>query len=217
MLAPTRQVFYLSIAMKNDSETGSRLRGRPRAFDRDAALDKAMRLFWERGFEATSLADLTQAMGIAPPSLYAAFGDKEALFRETIALYEARYAVDLADDLQREPDTRRAIERLMMDTADRLSEPGRPKGCMIVASAANCTNAAVSADLCARRLGGLDLVINRLRQGIARGDVPADADPVALGRFFAATYQGMSIQARDGASREELHAVARRAMAAWPV
>jgi AcrR family transcriptional regulator len=176
-----------------------------------------MRLFWERGYEATSLADLTEAMGIAAPSLYAAFGDKEELFRRAIDLYEARYGTDIVGRLNKEPDARSAIEGLLREAADNLSQPDRPKGCMVVAAGTNCANDAVRKTLCEKRNASVKLVEERIRKGVVAGELPSTVDPVALARFYSAVFQGMSSQSRDGASRDDLMAIAAASMRAWPV
>lgn len=204
------------IAMKNDVCSPTKARGRPRAFDRDVALDRAMRLFWERGYEATSLADLTEAMGIAAPSLYAAFGDKEDLFRLSIDLYETRYATDMVGRLNSAPDTRQAIEALLRGAADNLSHTDRPRGCMVVAAGTNCTNSAVRQSLTDKRNASMKLVEDRIRRGMEAGDVASSADPAALARFYSAVFHGMSAQARDGASHEDLMAIVTASMRAWP-
>lgn len=116
-------------------------RGRPRAFDREHALTQAMLVFWERGYEGASLTELTEAMGIKPPSLYAAFGDKEALFREAIEHYKSAYGQHTTRALTEEPTARAAVEALLRNNACTYVEPGHPKGCMVVLAATNCTPA----------------------------------------------------------------------------
>jgi AcrR family transcriptional regulator len=191
--------------------------GRPRAFDRDKALDQALRVFWERGYEGTSIADLTDAMGINPPSLYAAFGNKEALFREALDRYEG-----LRDQILEEAfaatTAREAMTRLLEGTADRLSDKDKPRGCLMVQGALcggeECES--VKRDLAARRAGGEVLIRDRLKRAKREGDLPANADPTALARFVSTILQGMSVQASGGATRKELRAIAEMALRAWP-
>jgi AcrR family transcriptional regulator len=191
--------------------------GRPRAFDRDKALDRALHVFWARGYEGTSIADLTEAMGINPPSLYAAFGNKEALFRQALDRYEARRDEVMAEAFAA-PTAREAMTRLIEGTADRLSDKDKPRGCLMVQGALcggeECES--VKRDLAARRAGGEVLIRGRLKRAKREGDLPEDADPVTLARFVATVLQGMSVQASGGATRKELRAIAGMALRAWP-
>ncbi|MFI6285392.1 TetR/AcrR family transcriptional regulator [Streptomyces sp. NPDC051018] len=187
-------------------------RGRPRSFDRDAALAKATTAFWERGYEATSIADLTKAMGIGPPSLYAAFGDKRALFAEVVEVYAAGRSTRLDDA----PTAREALARLLRELAADYTDPGHPPGCLVISAALNCADPAVEAALRDRRNANIAAFESRVRADIAAGLLPPDTDAGALARFVGAVVQGMSLQARDGATREELEAVAQTAMTAWP-
>ncbi|WP_035846495.1 TetR/AcrR family transcriptional regulator [Kitasatospora azatica] len=196
--------------------TSTPTRGRPRSFDREAALAAAMLLFWEKGYEAASIADLTEAMGIRPPSLYAAFGDKRALFDEVVARYGQTYGAFGARALAEEPTVRAGIARLLREAAAEYTAPGRPHGCLVVSAAANCGSPDVREALLVLRKANLEDFEQRIAAAVARGEEPAATDPRALARFTAAVVQGMSQQARDGASREELELIAQTAMAAWP-
>jgi AcrR family transcriptional regulator len=193
-------------------------RGRPLSFDRDAALETAMHVFWERGYEAASISDLTSAMGITPPSLYTAFGDKEQLFLEAIERYALGYGSISARALREEPSARSAIERWLTEAANELTEPCHPKGCMVVMAATNCSAAAerVQAALLRRRTEAIAAVGCRIQGGVDSGELPADTDAQDLANFYATVYQGMSMQAKDGATREGLMATVRSAMRAWP-
>ncbi|SDZ37467.1 transcriptional regulator, TetR family [Saccharopolyspora shandongensis] len=192
-------------------------RGRPRSFDREAALRTAMELFWARGYEATSLSDLTGAMGISSPSLYAAFGSKEDLFREAVALYNSADEAVGDRSLQRQPTARCAIEAMLRDNADAYVDPDTPRGCMVVLAATNCTpeNARIWDFLAECRKDDFRAVLARLERGVADGDVPADADLEKIASFYLTVLQGLSIQARDGSSRAAVHAVIDCAMLAW--
>jgi AcrR family transcriptional regulator len=193
-------------------------RGRPLSFDRDAALETAMHVFWERGYEAASIADLTSAMGITPPSLYTAFGDKEQLFLEAIERYALGYGSAGARALVEEPSARGAIERWLTEAANELTQPCHPKGCMVVMAATNCSAAAerVQDALLLRRTEAIASVGRRIQGGIDDGELPPDTDASDLANFYATIYQGMSMQAKDGATHESLMATVRTAMRSWP-
>lgn len=193
-------------------------RGRPRAFDRAAALDKATLLFWQKGFEATSIADLTAAMGIGAPSLYAAFGSKEALFAEALDHY-ARTNEGLVWQRFFEAATvREGVEAFLRDSAAALTGAvvDIPRGCMVTLSAVDDND---HADLCrllrTARATGLERLLVRLKGGVEAGEIAADTDLNALARFVQTVQGGMSILARDGAARSELDAVADLAMLGW--
>jgi AcrR family transcriptional regulator len=190
-------------------------RGRPRSFDRDVALRRAVVLFWEQGYEGTSIADLTAAMGIAAPSLYAAFGSKEELFREAVASYNADSPTDRA--LAREPTAYAAVAAMLHDNADDYTDPATPPGCMLVLGAPVGTpdHSGVRESLAEERRASVERIRDRLERAIADGDLPAGTDTAALARFYSTVLDGMSIKARDGASNAELHAVADAALAAW--
>ncbi|MGX1477386.1 UNVERIFIED_CONTAM: AcrR family transcriptional regulator [Streptomyces canus] len=194
----------------------SRLRGRPRSFDRATALEKAVLAFWEHGYEATSVSDLTRVMGIGAPSLYAAFGDKRSLFEEVVQEYGARYGSFSDRALAEEPTVRAAMERMLREAAFEYTAPGRPHGCLVIHAATNCSSPEVEESLRVRRNANIAAFESRVRAGIAAGELSADTDATALARHVGAVIQGMSQQARDGASREELEAVAEIAMAIWP-
>ncbi|MEU6217097.1 TetR/AcrR family transcriptional regulator [Streptomyces sp. NPDC047022] len=193
-----------------------RPRGRPRSFDRATALEKAVMAFWERGYEATSVSDLTRVMGIGAPSLYAAFGDKRSLFEEVVAVYDERYGSFGDRALAEEPTARDAFRRMLREAASLYTAPGRPHGCLVLHAATNCATPEVEESLRARRNAHIAAYEARIRAGAAAGELPAGTDARALARYTGAVIQGMSQQARDGAGREELEALADIAMAIWP-
>ncbi|SNX63962.1 TetR family transcriptional regulator [Streptomyces sp. TLI_55] len=201
---------------KNPQVKQAKTRGRPRSFDRATALEKAILAFWEHGYEATSVSDLTRVMGIGAPSLYAAFGDKRALFEEVVLEYGRRYGSFGERALAEEPTARAAVERMLREAAHEYTAPGRPHGCLVIHAATNCSSAEVEESLRDRRNANIAAFESRIKADIAAGELPADTDAAALARHAGAMIQGMSQQARDGASREELEALAEIAMAIWP-
>lgn len=192
-------------------------RGRPRAFDRGEALRQAMLLFWEKGFQGAAMSELTAAMGINAPSLYAAFGSKEALYREAMALYEDCDGAALAAAIAAAPTVRDAIETYLMRSAALFTRPGKPAGCMVVLSVVHAAGTSEEAGRALRDARGemQGILEARLLAAIAGGELPASCDPAAVAAFYVTVQQGMSIRARDGATRAELEAVAQAAMAAW--
>jgi AcrR family transcriptional regulator len=194
-----------------------KIAGRPREFDTEAALEKAMRLFWAKSYEGTSVADLTQALGISRPSLYAAFGDKQSLFRAALERYATGPAGYVAAAL-RKPTAREVAKRLLRGAADLQTGAGNPGGCLTVSGAIACGDEAepVRHALSAHRAAGVALLRRRFEQAKAQHDLPKHSDPAALARFLAATVYGMAVLASGGASRKELEQVICMAMKAWP-
>jgi AcrR family transcriptional regulator len=190
-------------------------RGRPRGFDRDAALEAALLEFWEHGYEATSLATLTKAMGINPPSLYAAFGDKRKLFTEAVQRYARTHGSYGARSME-EPTARKAVEALLRAIAVDYTEPGHPRGCLVINGAVNTGADDVKAELRAFREGTKKAIEEKIVVDVTAGLLPDATDAHGLATFYATVIQGMSTQAIDGASREELDRVADIALAVWP-
>lgn len=193
-------------------------RGRPLSFDRDKALEQAMHVFWQRGYEAASITELTAAMGITAPSLYTAFGDKERLFLEAVERYAIGPGGGYSRALEEEPTAYLAIQRCLEEAAEELTRPCHPRGCMVVMAATNCSvaSAHIQAALAKRRAANDDGMRCRIEHGIKDGELPADTDAFALANFYATVFRGMSMQATDGASRESLLATSDAAMRAWP-
>jgi AcrR family transcriptional regulator len=205
--------------MKTAEAESKKKRGRPRLFDRDKALDEALLLFRARGYEGTTLPDLLEVMGgITPPSFYAAFGSKEELFRLAVKRYQETIGHTTACALTEEGvATRDAIEGMLRAAVLSFTRPNEPRGCFLVLGAMSCKelSTATEEELQGVRVGVRHMITKRIRRGIAEGDVPKRVDAGALGSFFATVVHGMSIQARDGASRESLSAAAECAMASW--
>lgn len=203
--------------MKNDVSP-VRTRGRPRAFDREAALDKATRLFWAKGYEATSMTELTEAMGIGSPSLYAAFGSKESLFLEALGHYQDRNSHYVWTRFLTAATAREAVLSLLMDSASALTGAvgDIPLGCMVTLSAVGSEgHAGLGEQVKAARAMTLARLTARINQAIADREIPVAVDVTGLARFIQTIQVGMSILARDSVSHAELDLVARIAMAAW--
>jgi AcrR family transcriptional regulator len=184
-------------------------RGRPRGFDRAEALDKATRVFWANGYDPTSITELTRAMGIGAPSLYAAFGDKEALFHEAVATYQATYGAFTVQALAEEPTAKEAVARMLHEAAGHYTDNTHPHGCLVISAATNCTTPEVATWLRTLRNNNVKAIADRIAV-----EFPDEARALAV--FTATTIQGMSQQARDGATRADLEGVAELAMRAWP-
>ena len=187
-------------------------RGRPRKFDRDEALVRAMKVFWAKGYEGTQLTDLTAAMGINPPSFYAAFGSKEEAFREAAQLYETTVGVGSLQALEENENTRDAIRAMLNVSVDRAGSVG----CLLVLGVVNClpANEPLRILLLNARQRGRDAIRKRLEQGVREGDIPPDSDVEHLTTFYSAIPQAISLQARDGATREQMESLVKLAMAA---
>jgi AcrR family transcriptional regulator len=174
-------------------------------------------VFWCKGYEGASLPELTRAMGINRPSLYAAFGNKEALFRKVIDRYIEGPAAYVREALK-EPTARAVAERLLAGSLDLLGDPHNPRGCLMVQAALACGDAAdsIRQELARRRAAGEAAIRQRFERARAEGDLPADADAADLSRYLATVMRGMAVEAAGGASREELRRVAEMALRAWP-
>ena len=191
--------------------------GRPRAFDADAALDRALAVFWRNGYEGASLPALTKAMGINRPSLYAAFGNKEALFRKALERYQ-RGPASYAYKALKQPTAREVVEALLTGVVALLTKPQNPGGCLMVQGALACGENAkrVRQELASLRAAGVAAIRRRFQRAIDEGDLPARADAAALARFVATVIHGMAVQAASGASRKELLRVKDMFLRTWP-
>lgn len=192
-------------------------KGRPREFDTDEALDRALLVFWSKGYEGASLPELTEAMGISRPSMYAAFGNKEELFRKALNRYSERKCGYIREALAAEK-ARDVFEKLLRSAADMLTDPKNPGGCLMVHGALKGAESCecIRAELAERRAAGEAAVRQRFEQAKAQGDLPAGASPTDLARYVSTVMHGMAVEAAGGASRRELRRVAETALKAWP-
>lgn len=192
--------------------------GRPREFDMETALNRAMVVFWRKGYEGASLPDLTRAMRISRPSLYAAFGNKESLFRKALDRYSAGPTAYVPEALEA-PTARAVVERLLYGAVDLLTNPRHPRGCLWVQGALACGKDAdpMRKELISRRKAGEAAMCRRFSRAADEGDLPSGANPADLARYVMAMTAGMSVLAAGGAKREELLRVVEIALRAWPV
>ena len=202
----------------NKMTASGRPPGRPREFDRAKALECAMHLFWSRGYEATSISDLTKAMRIKPPALYGAFGDKRRLFLEAVARYEQGPGCFAQGALRKEPTAELAMRRLLLGALRSFTDPKNPKGCLVVLGATNCTIESddISEALAERRRMAEGAVRARIAAGRKAGELADDADVDALAGLVTATLYGLALKARDGASHARLRPIVGQLLATWP-
>ena len=192
------------------------VKGRPREFDCEIALAAALRVFWRHGYEGASMSMLTEEMGITKPSLYAAFGNKEALFRKALDLYEREKLAYVSKALEA-PTSHGVAERLLMGALAMQSDSCDPKGCMALASVACSPEAeSIRAELMARRASSAAALIRRLEQACEDGDLPVEMAPEGLARYLLAIIQGLSVQAASGATCAELRGLVDIALRLWP-
>jgi AcrR family transcriptional regulator len=208
-------MVYLPIGMK--SKTAPATLGRPRAFDADVVLERAMHVFWAKGYEGAALSDLTRAMRINRPSLYAAFGNKEHLFRKVLDRYASGPLAYFGKALAA-AKVRDVVEEILLGAANMASDPRFPAGCLLVQGALACGDSAgrVQKETAARRAASEVALRRRLQRAKREGDLPRDADPAELARYVMTVLQGMAVQGADGASPDQLRRVARVALRAWP-
>jgi AcrR family transcriptional regulator len=191
--------------------------GRPRAFDYDVALDSALKVFWSKGYEGASLSDLTKAMGINRPSLYAAFGDKETLFRRAMQRYVSEQDVYITESLN-EPTTKRVAERLLANVIDAITRPHNPHGCLLVHSALVGGNSIskLQAEVTGLRKEGEAAIRKRMERARAEGDLPSRVRPRVLAKYLATVINGLAVQAASGVPRSKLREVKDCVLRAWP-
>jgi AcrR family transcriptional regulator len=203
--------------MKEKIAVRPRRMGRPLSFDRAAALDAAMRVFWRLGYEAASISELTAAMGITPPSLYTAFGDKRRLFLDAVEYYLTKPGHDLPKILRSADTAREAIARMLDNASIEQTRKGLPRGCMLMSATIASPDEIDVQEATMKLRGTVERALRgRIERGIRDGELPGATDAAALASFYLAVIQGMSSQARDGATRKKLSAIADAAMAAWP-
>jgi len=194
-------MLYLLIGMKREKATSAL--GRPRAFDAEKALDRAMQVFWRKGYLGASLSDLTDAMGINRPSLYAAFGNKKSLFRKALDRYAKGPSSYLGEALQ-EPTARAVIERLLRGVVDLLTDPRTPPTCLWVHGALSCGDDSIREEFAAQRAAGLAELRTRFKRAVVDGDLPPDSDVDTLAHYVQTVNFGLTVQASTGATRKEL-------------
>ena len=201
----------------NKPEAIAAVRGRPREFCVDHALAQALRVFWEKGYDGTSLTDLTDAMGITRPSLYAAIGNKESLFRKALDLYE-REKLDYIGKALAQPTARQVAETMMRGSVDNVLSCDEPHGCLGVITSVACgpESQSIREEVVKRGATAKKHFIDRFEQAKAEGDLPSHIDPDGLTRVLIAMVQGISVQANQGATREELDGLVETGLALWP-
>lgn len=195
-------------------------RGRPRNFDSDTALDQALEVFWRNGFQGASMSELTAAMGMSKPSLYATFGDKEALYLKTLDRYASQWLAGHIEVLQQEPDGRLALKAFLRSVAMMLTDPALPGGCFIVNGMADCggpsTPATVELALQKTLRESEAKVRDRLLRAQRDDQLPKEVNTADLASFFYALLAGLGVKAKGGAKRANLYAAIEAGMAAWP-
>jgi AcrR family transcriptional regulator len=194
-------------------------RGRPRAFDEDEVLERAVQVFWRHGFQAASMSELTAAMGLNKPSLYAAFGDKEQLYLRALQRYVERWIAERAEPLESAPDGRAAIEGFLRAMAAMFTDAALPGGCFIVNGTADADSQAPAAiqDALRRALEAAeDRMKRRIERSLAGGELAAEVSPAALAGLYASVLNGLAVMAKSGATRAKLNGVIATAMTAWP-
>ncbi len=196
------------------------MRGRPRKFDPDSALDHVLPVFWRDGFEGASVQGLADAAGVAKPSLYAAYGNKEALYLAALERYAQRYAAQRVEAFNAETNGREAIRGYLRSSVEAYTDPTHPSGCLIVMGLTACESAslpyAVRAALCATMRAASEQIGHRLERAKADRQLSQLADTGAMAAYFSTVLAGLSVQAKSGATRERLLAVVDEAMRGWP-
>lgn len=197
--------------------SSTRGRGRPKCFNAQQALEKAMLMFWQYGYEATSISDLTKALGITAPSLYSTFGDKADLFEKCLDFYIEHEACAIDQIFMQAKTSKIAIELYFRENLNRLVQANKPKGCMLVVATMNCSdsNLSIQKQLLLKRNQSKAKIYARLKQGQLQGEIPETVDLNVMTDFYVTLLQGMTIQARDGADQKQLAGVVDMAMKTW--
>lgn len=209
-------MYYIPTGMEC-SATHPKARGRPREFDPEAALGSALQIFWKHGYEGSSLAELTEAMGITKPSLYACFGNKEALFKKALDLYERDKLAYMRAALEA-PTSRGVAERLFKGSLDTFCGAPDNQGCLGVISLVACTSedSSIREHVIARRKSSEAALIARFEAARNEGDLPEGTDPAVLAQCLTTMLQGLAVKAQAGATRDELESVIKAFLAMWP-
>jgi AcrR family transcriptional regulator len=191
---------------------------RPRVFDIEKAVQTATVMFWKNGYEQTSLSNLTEEMGITPPSFYFAFESKDGLFRKVVKHYVATYLGFMAEAF-RQPTARGVAETMLYGCADVYSNPSNPRGCLIMNCSLPSSETAVQVrqELASERKARRAKLKRRFQEAIASGDLPRDSDPEELARYVMGIGWGLAVEAQSGASKRDLYRIVARAMQAWPI
>lgn len=190
------------------SETATTQRGRPRNFNQDDALEKAMRVFWRQGYEGASLGELTEAMGINKSSMYSVFGTKEELFRKAVEKYLTDH-ISFVPEALNEPTVQQALRKLFTQSVDFLTDIQTPLGCFVLQGALNCGQGleSIQQQLIAQRLGYESLLRQRLELAQTQNDLDSRIDTAVMAKYIVTVHEGLSVQATSGATKEELMAV----------
>lgn len=198
-------------------EKVNKLRGRPRVFDMDEALDKALEIFWKRGFEGASIAELTETLGINKPSLYAAFGNKEELFKKALSRYVAGPVAFIQEAIN-QPTAYEVAQSFLIKAVEFFTNTKHPKGCLIVQAALSVsTDSLLVQDLLTKyRFSYEQQLAKRFEKAKEEGDLPTDANAETLAKFLSTLHQGMSVQVTSGASKGELMEIVEFALKSWP-
>ncbi len=192
-------------------------RGRPLAFNQEEALDKALKVFWARGYEGASMSELTETLGINKPSIYAAFGNKEELFRKALARYTSGPAA-FVKEAMKEPTARQVATKFLTNAAEFLTNQDNPRGCLVVQGALTCGAGAavIQQELIAHRKSYEDALAQRFELAKTQDDLPVHVCAAVLAKYLTTIHQGMSVQAISGATKDELLAIAEIALKNWP-
>jgi AcrR family transcriptional regulator len=199
--------------MKNQRTQTKKLvtRGRPRAFDYSSAVDQGMRLFWEKGYSAVGIKELTKTLGMSTSSFYATFQSKELFFAQTVEWYAEHYAATRPDIFNAAPSTVQAIALLFEESIENFTANDRPTGCYVVLGDINCLyeDELARSMLMQKRLAAVELIRCRIEQGVREKELPAELDVTAVTTIIATCVQGLSVQARDGATKKQMQVVAK--------